>query len=57
MSRGQDIKGPLYVFCEELGALIERWRSKPEDDLLSLAEMIGALEVAKHDLLSEDDDE
>ena len=36
--------GPFEQFCDELDELIDRWRDKPEDDQLSRAEVIGALQ-------------
>ena len=45
--------GPLGVFCEELDELISRWRSKPEDDRLSHAEVVGSLEFLKLKLMRE----
>lgn len=40
-------KGPFETFCDELDALIDRWADKPEDDRLSRAEILGALEHKK----------
>lgn len=43
--------GPFDRFTEELDALIDSWLNKVEDDKLTYAEMIGAIELAKASLI------
>lgn len=56
--------GPVNSFSEDLEDLIMRWMQKPEDDKLTLAEMVGVLEIHKTALMNdafsivaEDDDD
>ena len=44
---------PYARFCDELDELVDKWRDKPEDDRLTHAEVVGALEYAKFKLLGE----
>jgi len=41
------------TFCDELDALIDKWRDKPEDDRLSYAEIAGALTFIQYTLATE----
>lgn len=47
------MKSPFEIFCDELDALIDKWRDKPLDDRPSYAEYIAALEFRKYKLLHE----
>jgi len=47
------ISAPAEKFVTELDALVDRWRDKPDDDLLCTLEMVGAFEVVKGRLLRE----
>lgn len=41
----------LERFMQDLDDLVDRWRDEPSDDILLTAEMAGALEVKKFQLL------
>ena len=43
-----NMDGPFSAFCDELDELITRWANKPEDDQLSIAEMVGAMAAKQH---------
>jgi uncharacterized protein (DUF2126 family) len=45
--------GPFETFCNELDALIQRWRDKPEDDKLSSGQVVGALQFAAHNIMQD----
>ena len=49
-------ENPITRFSDELDALVDRWRKKPEDDRLSYGEMVGALSFRIHTLNKEVDD-
>lgn len=44
---------PLRRFSDDLEALISTYRTKPEDDRMTFADVIAALEFAKHKLMQE----
>lgn len=46
------IKGPYEHYCDELDELCNRWIDKPEDDQLTIGELVGGLEAKKFFLLS-----
>ena len=49
--------GAFETFCDELEALVDRWREKPMDDKLTRAQVVGAMEFVQHKILSEADEE
>lgn len=42
---------PLEHFSDDVDTLIRLWLSKPEDDQITCAEMVGVLEVKKSMLI------
>lgn len=44
---------PFDRFCNELDALVQRWRDKPEDDRLSHGQVVGALAFCQHNLIAD----
>lgn len=47
------IDGPFERFCNELDALVDAWCKKPEDDRLTVGQIIGAIEFLKFNLMQE----
>jgi len=47
------MEGPLEKFCDDMERLIDEWRAKPEDDKLTMAQVVGAMETVKFKLLRE----
>lgn len=45
--------GPFEAFCNELDALIDKWTDKPDDDRLTYAQIVGALEYRQFRLMQE----
>lgn len=45
--------GPFEAFCNELDTLLDKWVSKPDDDRLTYAQIIGALQYRSFRLMQE----
>ena len=39
--------GAFEVFCDELDALVDKWRSKPLDDQITIGNVVSAMEAVK----------
>lgn len=45
--------GAFESFCDELDALVDKWRSKPMDDQITVGNVVSAMEAVKWKLHQE----
>lgn len=43
-------------FADDIHEVVDRWKAKPADDQITLAELVGVLETIKFDLIRDAQD-